>query len=381
MKNIPYGKQYIDKHDKKFVLDSLQNNFITTGPYVEKLEDKLKKYLKCKFSHVCSSGTAALHLAMLSLDLKKNDIILMPSVNFIASYNMAKAMDLKVYLVDVDNYTGQITPEKVIECIKKNRLKKIKALIVMHNGGYPEHTVSFYNLKKKYNFSIIEDACHSLGAEYKYKNKFVKIGSCKHSDICTFSMHPVKTITSGEGGIVTTNNLKISKNVKLLRNHGINRNNKQHWKYDILNIGFNYRLSDINCALGLSQLNKINFFLKERKKIYNKYYEKLNNFDPNLKIHKYSKNIKPSFHLFLININFKKLGKNKDHFFEYLKKFKIISQFHYIPIYNFSIYKGKRIKFNGSEKYYRNVLSIPIFVSLKSIEQKRIISIIKKYFN
>jgi dTDP-4-amino-4,6-dideoxygalactose transaminase len=381
MKNIPYGKQYIDKHDKKFVLDSLQNNFITTGPYVEKLEDKLKKYLKCKFSHVCSSGTAALHLAMLSLDLKKNDIILMPSVNFIASYNMAKAMNLKVYLVDVDNYTGQITPEKVLECIKKNRLKKIKALIIMHNGGYPEHTASFYNLKKKYNFSIIEDACHALGAEYKYKNKFVKIGSCKHSDICTFSMHPVKTITSGEGGIVTTNNLKISKKVKLLRNHGINRNNKQHWKYDILNIGFNYRLSDINCALGLSQLNKINFFLKERKKIYNKYYEKLNNFDSNLKIHKYSKNIKPSFHLFLININFKKLKKNKDHFFEYLKKYKIISQFHYIPIYNFSIYKGKRIKLNGSEKYYRNVLSIPIFVSLKSIEQKRIINIIKKYFN
>jgi len=381
MKNIPYGKQCIDKHDKKFVLDSLQNNFITTGPYVEKLEDKLKKYLKCKFSHVCSSGTAALHLAMLSLDLKKNDIILMPSVNFIASYNMAKAMNLKVYLVDVDNYTGQITPEKVLECIKKNRLKKIKALIIMHNGGYPEHTASFYNLKKKYNFSIIEDACHALGAEYKYKNKFVKIGSCKHSDICTFSMHPVKTITSGEGGIVTTNNLKISKKVKLLRNHGINRNNKQHWKYDILNIGFNYRLSDINCALGLSQLNKINFFLKERKKIYNKYYEKLNNFDSNLKIHKYSKNIKPSFHLFLININFKKLKKNKDHFFEYLKKYKIISQFHYIPIYNFSIYKGKRIKLNGSEKYYRNVLSIPIFVSLKSIEQKRIINIIKKYFN
>ena len=126
MKNIPYGKQYIDKYDKKFVLDSLQNNFITTGPYVKKLEDKLKKYLKCKFSHVCSSGTAALHLAMLSIDLKKNDIILMPSVNFIASYNMAKSMNLKVYLVDVDDCTGQITPEKVLECIKKNKLKKLK---------------------------------------------------------------------------------------------------------------------------------------------------------------------------------------------------------------------------------------------------------------
>ena len=213
----------------------------------------------------------------------------------------------------------------------------------MHNGGYPEHAVKFYNLKRKYNFLIIEDACHALGAEYKYKKKFLKIGSCKHSDVCTFSMHPVKTITSGEGGIVTTNNLKISKKLRLFRNHGINRNNKQHWKYDILNIGFNYRLSDINSALGLSQLNKINFFLNKRKKIYDKYYAKLNNFNLNLKIHNYSKNIKPSYHLFLISINFKKLGKSKDHFFAYLKKNKIISQFHYIPIYNFSIYKEKKI--------------------------------------
>ncbi len=380
MKNIPYGRQCIDQNDKKIVLNSLKNNFITTGPYVEKFENKLKKYLKCKFSHVCSSGTAALHLAMLSMDLKKNDVILMPSVNFIASYNMAKAMNLRVHLVDVDDDIGQITPKKVIECIKKNRIKKIKALITMHHGGYPEHTIDFYNLKKKYNFIIIEDACHALGAEYKYRNNFVKIGSCKHSDICTFSLHPVKTITSGEGGVITTNNLAISKKIKLFRNHGINKDIKQHWKYDILNVGYNYRLSDINCALGLSQLDKINLFLNKRKKIYNKYYKELNNFSSNLKIPKYSKNIKPSFHLFLISINFDKLGKKKDHFFKYLKSYKIFTQFHYIPIYKFSIYKEKKTKLIGSEKYYKNVLSIPIFVELKDIEQKKIITIIKKYF-
>ena len=141
-----------------------------------------------------------------ALEVCKNDIILMPAVNFISSYNMAKIMQLKIYLVDVDEYTGQITPDKVLDCIKKNKLKKIKALIVMYNGGYPENVKQFYDIKKKYNFLIIEDACHALGAEYKHKKKYYKIGSCKHSDVCTFSMHPLKTITSGEGGIISTNN-------------------------------------------------------------------------------------------------------------------------------------------------------------------------------
>tara|TARA_B100001057_G_scaffold451922_1_gene495418 strand:- start:2989 stop:4134 length:1146 start_codon:yes stop_codon:yes gene_type:complete len=380
MKYIPYGRQYIDQNDKKFVSKSLANDLITTGPYVKKFENKLSKYLECKFSYVCSSGTAAIHLAMLSIGLKKNDVILMPSVNFIASYNMAKSMNLKVYLVDVDHETGQITPEKVVDCIKKNKLKKIKALIVMHHGGYPKHTVNFYNLKRKYNFFIIEDACHALGARYKHRGKFIKIGSCLHSDICTFSMHPVKTITSGEGGIITTNRSNISDKIKLFRNHGIIKRVKEYWKYDILNIGYNYRLSDINCALGLSQLHKISFFLNSRKRIYDKYYKELKNFNPYLKILEYSKNIKPSYHLFLININFKKLKKNKDHFFEYLISNKVLPQFHYIPIYKFSIYKEKKTKFIGAEKYYAESLSIPIFVSLKNNEQKKIITIIKKYF-
>jgi len=133
MQKIPYGKQYIDNEDKKLVLKSLSNRLITTGPIVQKFEKKLQNYLKSKYSYVCSSGTSAIHLALLSVGLKKNDIILMPAVNFISSYNMAKIMQLKIYLVDVDEYTGQITPDKVLDCIKKNKLKKIKALIVMKN--------------------------------------------------------------------------------------------------------------------------------------------------------------------------------------------------------------------------------------------------------
>ena len=377
---ISYGKQFIDNKDKKIVLSSLSNDLITTGPYVKKFEYELNRYFKCKYSYVCSSGTAAIHLAMMSINSKKDDVILMPAINFISSYNIAKIMQLRIYLVDVDDHTGQITPSKVIECIKKNKLKKIKALILMFHGGYPEYSKKFYDLKKKYSFLIIEDACHALGSEYKWKNRQYKIGSCKHSDISTFSMHPVKTITSGEGGVITTNNKKIANNIRLLRSHGILRDKKNYWNYDVIKNGFNYRLSDINCALGLSQLKKINFFLKKRKKIYDKYVTELENYNPNLIIPKYSYNIKPSYHLFLINIKFDKLKKNKDHFIKYLNDHNIMAQYHYIPIYKFKIYKEKKSQLSGSEKYFKNSISIPIFVSLNDTDQKKIIKVIKSYF-
>jgi len=378
MKYISYGRQFIDKRDKKSVLSSLTNDLITTGPFVKKFENKLKKYLKCKFSYVCNSGTSAIHLAMLSVGLKKNDVVLMPAVNFIASYNIAKTMQLKVYLVDVDKYTGQITPEKVFDCLKKNKIKKFSALVVMYHGGFPENSKNFYKLKNKYDFFIIEDACHALGAKYKYKNKFLNIGSCRHADISTFSLHPLKTITSGEGGIITTNNSKIAKNIQLFRSHGISRG-KKYWEYNVLKHGYNYRLSDLNCALGLSQLNKIGLFLKMRKRIYLRYINSLKNYNLNLIIPNYSKNIHSAFHLFFINLNFKNLKKNKDHFMKYLVRNKILSQQHYIPVYKFDVYKEKKTFFPGAEKFYENTVSIPIFVDLKLAQQKKVIKVIKNY--
>lgn len=380
MKKIPYGRQFIDKNDKKLVLSSLTSDLITTGPFVKKFEKNLKNYLKCKYSFVCSSGTAAIHLAMLSIGLKKGDIILMPSVNFISSFNMAKVLGLKVFLIDVDEYTGQITPMKIKECIKKNKLKKISALIVMFHGGYPENVKKFYELKKKYNFRIIEDACHALGAEYKINNTFFKVGSCKHSDISTFSLHPLKTITSGEGGVITTNDPNIAKKIELFRSHGILRS-KEHWKYDVIEHGYNYRMSDINSALGLSQLKKINYFIKKRKKIYENYLKAFKNLSSNLVISEYTREIKPSYHLCVINIIFDNLQKKKDHFIKYLMNYNILTQQHYIPIYKFKIYKKTNNQFSGSEKYFKNSISIPIYVNLTDKQQRKIIKIIKKYFN
>ena len=380
MKFIPYGRQFIDKKDKVSVLNSLSNDLITTGPYVKKFENKIKNYLKSKYVFSCSSGTAAIHLAMLAIELKKDDIILMPAMNFIASFNMAKNMGLKIYLVDVDEFTGQITPETILQCINKNKLRKIKALVVMYHGGYPENSKEFFDLKKKFNFFIIEDACHALGSMYKYKNKFYKIGSCKHSDIATFSLHPLKSITSGEGGIIVTNNHKISKNIELYRNHGLIRKKNKYWEYDIIKNGFNYRLSDINCALALSQLNKIDFFLKKRQEIYKTYKNKLEKYNSVIKIPKYSNNIKASFHLFFLNIAFANLQNKKEHLIKYFIKNKILVQQHYIPIYKFKIYKKKNNLFPGSDKFFKNSISIPIFVNMKKREQGKIIKVLKNYF-
>jgi len=354
MKFIPYGRQNINYSDKLSVYKSLNEDLITSGKSVSSFENKIKNILSCKYSVVCSSGTAALHLALLSIDLKKNDIVIMPSVNFIAAFNVCNILGAKVYLTDVDSFNGQMSPENLLDCIKTNKLKNIKVVITSQLGGQPLNIIELYKIKKRYNFFLIEDACHSFGAKYYFKNELINVGSCKHSDIATFSFHPVKSITTGEGGVVTTNVRSIADKCKLFRSHGIIRKNK-HWEYDVIFSGLNYRLSDINCALGISQLQRLKKFIKYREgvaKTYLKFFSKIpnlvtipNNSDKNLS----------SWHLFIISINFKKLLCYKNDFIKFFLKKKIITQLHYIPIYNFKVFKKKlKKKLIGAENYYRN---------------------------
>jgi dTDP-4-amino-4,6-dideoxygalactose transaminase len=378
MDKIPYNKQFISSGDIDAVNLSLKNNLITTGPYVKRFENKLKKILKVKYAICCNSGTAALHLALMSINLSKNDIIIMPAINFVAVYNMARLMNAKIFLADVDPLTGQMTPATLLECIKIYKLKKIKAIVTMYLGGYPENIIDFYKIKKKLNCYLIEDACHAMGAKYFYRNKYLNVGSCYHSDISTFSLHPVKTITAGEGGIVTTNNHNIFNRIVSLRSHGIDKNKNYHWKYDINKVGFNYRLSDINCALALSQLGKIRRFVNYRKKIFNFYRKNLKKISNLVDFPNYNKN-KPSYHLFLISINFAKLKLTKDRFLIFLKKNNIFCQYHYIPIYKFKLFNKKLNSrfYKGSEFYYKNTTSLPIFYNLSFALQKIIINKIK----
>jgi dTDP-4-amino-4,6-dideoxygalactose transaminase len=382
MKTIPYGRQYIDSNDIRIVSKALKEDLITTGRYVKKFEHEISDFLKVKYTASCNSGTSALHLALLAIGLEKNDVVIMPAINFIAVYNMARLMNAKIYLADVDPLTGQMTPEKLLECIKNNKLKKIKAIVTMYLGGYPENIIEFYNLKKKFNCYLIEDACHALGAKYLYNKKYFAIGSCRHSDIATFSLHPVKTFTTGEGGLVVTNNKILYERMYTLRSHGIFKDKNFHWKYNINNPGFNYRLSDINCALGSSQLKKINRFINYRKKIFNIYQISLRKISNLVSLPSYRKN-KFSYHLFLISINFKVLKSTKDKLLKFFKKNNILCQYHYIPIYKFKLFNQKiNLDFyRGAEIYYKNTLSLPIFYNLSLNSQKKIVNKIKIFLN
>ena len=260
-----YGKHFIDLKDKISLKEALNQRLISGGRLVEKFEKKLSTYLSSKYSIVCSSGTAALHLIFLSLNLKKKDCVILPAINFIAAANVLKNLKINFFLADVDLKTGQISSKTILDCIKKNRIKNLKVVVTSYLGGHVFDLENIVKLKKKKKFLLIEDSCHAFGSKYLYKNSIFKVGSSKHTDASSFSFHPVKSITTGEGGLITTRNKNLAKKVKLLRSHGIERG-KNYWNYDIKNNGFNYRLSDINAALGLSQLRKINYILKKKKR-------------------------------------------------------------------------------------------------------------------
>jgi len=381
MKFIPYGRQNINYSDKLSVYKSLNKDLITSGKNISSFENKIEKILSCKYSVVCSSGTAALHLALTSVDLKKNDIVIMPSVNFIAAFNICNMFGAKIYLTDVDSHSGQMTPKNLLDCIKINKLRKIKTVITSQLGGHPLNIAELYKLKKKYNFFLIEDACHSFGAKYFVNNKLINVGSCKHSDIATFSFHPVKSITTGEGGVVTTNIKSIADKCRLFRSHGILRK-KNHWEYDVLFSGLNYRLSDINCALGISQLERLEKFIEFRDNvatIYKKFFLKI----PNLvKLPIFCDKNLSSWHLFVISINFKNMLCNKVDFIKFLLKKKIITQFHYIPIYRFKVYKKKikKTQMTGAESYYRNSVSLPIYYGLSNKQINYILKNMSYFF-
>ena len=381
-KIIPYGKHSIFKSDISAVNKVLKSNFLTTGPIIAKFEHAFEKYTRAKYAVACSSGTAAIHLALESIEIKKNDNIIIPAINFIAAINLSSKLGANIFLADVDKFTGQMTPKNLTECIKYNKLKKIKAFFAMYNGGNPNYLKEFYKIKKKYNSFFIEDACHALGAKYSIKDN-LKVGNCKYSDIATFSFHPVKSITTGEGGIVTTNSKHLSEKVKLLRNHGIVRKKstqkKYNWDYKIEKQGFNYRLSDINCALGLSQLNKLDKFIKMRNKIAKHYDKSFSDFGDFIYIPQHSKNILSAWHLYIVIINFEKLKVNKNYIIQQLYKNGIITQVHYIPAFYHDIYKDLRKNFlKGTIKYYNSCLSLPIHPNLSMKEINYISEKIKR---
>tara|TARA_E500000178_G_scaffold356205_1_gene432482 strand:- start:332 stop:1507 length:1176 start_codon:yes stop_codon:yes gene_type:complete len=375
---IPYGKQTISSEDIKAVNKSLKKEFLTTGPGVKLFEKKFSNYLGCKFSVSSNSGTSAIFLALKSIDLKKNDTVIIPSINFIAAANLSKILNARIIFSDVDPLTGQMTPENLLECIRKNKIKKIKVIFTMHNGGFNNHAKEFFKIKKKYKCFLIEDACHALGGKNSKKSNDL-IGNCKYSDLTTFSFHPLKTITTGEGGMTTTNNIKFYNLMRQYRNHGWGIENKKNSNlmHNLKVCGFNFRLTDLQCYLGLSQLKKIDNFVKKRNSIAKYYLKKMSHLKNNIFLPQNNKYYS-AWHLFIILFKNEKLKISRDKIMQILRKKKIATQVHYIPSYRQKpFYVKNKKKYPGAEFYFSRCLSLPIFPNLKFKEVDFIVKTIE----
>ena len=380
---IRYGKQYIDKKDQKAVLSILKSDWLTQGPQIEIFENSLKRNFGAKYCCAVSNGTAALHLTGLALGWKKGDIILCSSISFLSASNSVIYSGATPDFVDISLHDYNINiiklKEKVNYYHKKN--KKIKAIIATDFAGNPCDWNELKKISVKHNIKLINDNCHALGSVYKNDRKY----SVKYADVVTQSFHPVKNITTGEGGAVLTNNKTIYEKIKILRSHGIIRNAKKvkktPWYYEMQYLGYNYRISDFQCALGNSQLKKISKFLKKRNKIAKAYNAYLSNHDL-IETPKVKKNNKHSFHLYPLLINFKKSKISKKKLFNELKKRGVIPQVHYIPIHLQPYYRKKfgfkKGDFPLAEKFYEQEVSLPIFYTLKFEKVKYISNLIKK---
>ena len=324
---ISYGKHYIDDQDLRSVLSVLKNKPLTQGKYVSYFEDVVKEYVGSKYAVAVSSCTAGLHIAYKSIDLSPQDIVAVPSITFVSTANAALFINRKVKFIDT-NSKALIDINKLEEALKK--YKNIKLIVPVHFAGWTCDMEKINKIAKKYKCKIIEDSAHSLGSIYK-NNK--KVGSCFYSDMSVFSFHPVKTIATGEGGMVTTNNKDLYKKLLRLRSHGINKlddkminrkyshsnNSKNPWFYEMQELGFNYRLTDIQSALGISQMKKIELFLKNRRSLYRKYLNSFKKFK-NLKLLHDNDIERSSCHLCVIKINFIAIKKSRLQVMNYLKK-------------------------------------------------------------
>ncbi len=386
---ISYGRHYIDSNDIKSVLSVLKNKPLTQGKFINYFEDVVREYVGSKYAVAVSSCTAGLHIAYKSLNLSKKDKVLVPSITFVSTANAALFSKNKVEFVDT-NSKALIDLNKLEQKLRKN--KNIKLIVPVHFAGWTCDMVGISELAKKYNCFVIEDSAHALGSSYENTKK---VGSCFYSDMSVFSFHPVKTIATGEGGMVTTNNKEIYKSLLRLRSHGINKlddkminrkyshtgTSKNPWYYEMQELGYNYRLTDIQSALGLSQMKKINKFLVKRRNLYKKYLSSFKKFKNLSLLH--TENIEnSSCHLCVIKINFDEIKKSRSQIMNYLKKKGIITQVHYIPLYLHPYFKidEKLINknFNLSFNYYSKCLSIPLFYNLKQKDQKNIIKILYK---
>jgi len=379
---LPYGRQDINQTDIDAVIDVLQSDWLTQGPKVPDFEQSLANKCQANYAVAVNSATSALHIALLALGVEKGDIVWTSPITFVASANCALYCGAKIDFVDIDLSSGNMSinalKDKLLQAKQQNCLPKV--IIPVHLAGQSCDMLAIYNLSKEFGFNIIEDASHAIGGTYKDK----PIGNCRYSDITVFSFHPVKIITSAEGGMAVTNNAQLSKKMQLYRSHGITSNQEDMteeshgpWYYQQIALGFNYRMTEMQAALGLSQLSRLDNFIEQRNKIAKIYDDAFKETDITSLIA--SKDCLSAYHLYLILLP----QANNEHHKQAvitLREQNIFAHVHYIPVHLQPYYQDLGFKlgdFPNAEQYYQRAITLPLHPKLTLQEQHYIIDKVK----
>ncbi|MBI5491359.1 MAG: UDP-4-amino-4,6-dideoxy-N-acetyl-beta-L-altrosamine transaminase [Deltaproteobacteria bacterium] len=376
-RTISYGRQTIDEDDIRAVISALRSDHLTQGPLCEEFEKAICGYTGARYAVACANGTAALHLACMAAGVGKGDSVITSPVTFLASANCAVYLGAAPLFADIDPLTFNISPDEVEKKLKCN--SNVKAIIPVHFAGLPADMEAISKAARKRGIVIIEDACHALGALLRTDNgKWTRAGDCSHSDMTVFSFHPVKSITTGEGGAITTNDRKLYERLKTLRAHGVVKDpasfvngTQAPWYYEMHSPGFNYRLSDVQCALGVSQMRKLDKFIERRRDLAALYSGLLSKYSF-IKTQMVPDGRLSAFHLFPVRIPFRDMGVSKKEWFSLMDDLGIRLQVHYIPLHlqpffqnEFGYRKGD---FPAAEELYSEEVSLPIYPLLTDEE-------------
>jgi UDP-4-amino-4,6-dideoxy-N-acetyl-beta-L-altrosamine transaminase len=384
---IPYGHQDISEEDIEAVVEVLRSDYLTQGPAVPVFEQAICDYTEAKYGVAVNSGTSALHIACLALGLGKGDWLWTTPITFVASANCGLYCGAKVDFVDIDPITWNLSAEKLEEKLKEaEREGKLpKVVVAVHLCGLSCDMEKISNLSKQYGFSIIEDASHALGGQYQEKN----IGNGQYSDISTFSFHPIKNITTGEGGMAVTNNPQLAEKMRRLRSHGITgdpalmtHSKDGLWYYQQIELGFNYRMSDVHAALGISQLKRLDEFIANRRSIAKRYDQALSGLSLQLpsKSKMNSDYSSSAYHLYIIRLQNSQEKNDRKTVLEALRDKDIQAHVHYIPLHTQPYYQQFGFKegdFPEAEKYYSEVMTLPIYSAMSNAEQDTVVRELK----
>ncbi len=378
----PYSKPSINQNDINSILKVLNDGYLTQGKRLVAFEKKLKELFSSKYVLACNSGTASLHLIYMALKAGPKKNILTTPLTFVATANAARMCGAKVYFTDVDQETGLMDLKSTERVLKSN--KSINIISVVHLAGRLIDMEKVSYLAKKYDCYVVEDACHAPGSSFKNsKNQEIITGSCKYSIASSFSFHAIKHISTGEGGCVTTNNKALFEKIKILRSHGLSKRGNNKWENYMTKLGWNYRIDEMSCALGISQVSRLKEGIKKRRTLVNTYLKLLKNINyiKTPKLPDYANS--HVWHLFPIAIDFRKIKKSRMHIMKNLESLGIGTQIHYTPIFLQPYYKRKNTKqYSNALLYYKKTLSLPLYPDLNKKDIKvicdRLIEVLKK---